>query len=229
MTASAVVGGTVSVLGLGLVMGFSPTLYAIVLHLLARGRRAARAVHWLTLGVALGTTLLLVVFRTVDPQTLTAPIEDRAKELLVRRGVDLIAGVVLLLLAAVECLRWRTRPRPVPRPPKPQDVNSPRRMVSLGMLNTVVGVSGPATMYVAGRLITGLSHHFAVEAVFYLVFLAAVVGPYWLIAWAWGRIPALSRTVERTTRRVAAQDPRPVLVLGLAAAAVVFLVLGARG
>lgn len=229
MAISALTGGTVSVLGLGLVMGFSPTVYALVLRILTHHARPARAVHFLTLGMALGTTLLLFVFRTLDPQTLTALLEDRTKELLVRHSVDLTAGALLAVLAAVEFFRWRTRPRAPRRQPKSEEMDSPRRMVTLGLLNTVVGVSGPATMYVAGRLITGLSHHLAVEAVFYAVFLAAVVGPYWLLAWAWEKAPALARNVERITGWVAAQDPRPLLALGLAVASVVFLVMGVRG
>ncbi|GEC98255.1 hypothetical protein KVA01_04100 [Kocuria varians] len=228
MAISALVGGTASVLGLGLVMGFSPTVYALVLRILTHHAHPARAVHFLTLGMALGTTLLLVVFRTVDPQTLTALLEDRTKELLVRRGVDLTAGVLLAVLAVVELVRWRTRPRTAHRAPKSEEMDSPRRMVTLGLLNTVVGVSGPATMYIAGRLFTGLSPHLAVQAVFFLVFLLAVVGPYWLITWAWEKVPALSRNVERVTGWVAAQDPRPLLALGLAVAAAVFLVMGVR-
>ena len=86
MGASAVVGGLVSVIGLGLVMGFSPTIYALVLRILTQSTRPGRPVHFLTLGMVLGTTLLLLVFRAVDPQTLTALLEDRTKELLVRRS-----------------------------------------------------------------------------------------------------------------------------------------------
>ena len=229
MSVSVLAGALVSVVGLGLVMGFSPTIYALVLRILTHHSHPARSVHFLTLGMALGTTLLLLVFRTVDPQTLTALIEDRTKELLVRRGVDLTAGVLLAVLAGVEVFRWRTRPRRIRTTPERQEVDSSRRMATLGFLNTVVGVSGPATMYIAGRLITGLSHHLAVQVVLFAVFLVAVVGPYWVITWAWEKVPGLSRTVERATGWVASQDPRPLLALGLAVAAVVFLVLGGRG
>ena len=141
----------------------------------------------------------------------------------------LTAGVLLAVLAGVEVFRWRTRPRRIRTTPERQEVDSSRRMATLGFLNTVVGVSGPATMYIAGRLITGLSHHLAVQVVLFAVFLVAVVGPYWVITWAWEKVPGLSRTVERATGWVASQDPRPLLALGLAVAAVVFLVLGGRG
>lgn len=229
MGASAVVGGLVSVIGLGLVMGFSPTVYALVLRILTQSTRPGRPVHFLTLGMVLGTTLLLLVFRTVDPQTLTALLEDRTKELLVRRSVDLTAGVLLAVLALVELVRWRTRPRRPHRAPRSEVLDSSRHMVALGFLNTVVGMSGPATMYIAGRLFTGLTHHVVGQLAFFAIFLVAVVGPYWLLTWAWEKIPALSRTVERITRWVAAQDPQPVLTVGLAAAAAVFLTMGIRG
>ncbi len=225
----AVLAGVVSVVGLGLVMGFSPTIYALVLRILTRRPHPSRPVHRLTLGMVLGTTLLLIVFRSVDPQTITALVEDRTKELLVRRGVDLTAGILLLVLAGVEFHRWRTRARPQRRRPRRSETDSARHMTTLGFVNTVVGVSGPATMYIAGRLITGLSHHLAVQAAYYALFLAAVVGPYWLLTWVWERVPSLAGHVERLTRWVAAQDPRPVLAWGLTAAGVMFLVLGVTG
>ncbi|WP_016995975.1 hypothetical protein [Kocuria atrinae] len=61
-----------SLLGLGLVMGFTPSLYAVVLHLLAHTPKAATMIRWVTVGMMLGSTLLVVVFRFVDPETLTA-------------------------------------------------------------------------------------------------------------------------------------------------------------
>mgnify|MGYP000852410803 FL=1 len=50
-----------SLLVLGLVMGFSPTLYGICLAYLVQGAPGRRAVAWISLGLAIGCTLLFIV------------------------------------------------------------------------------------------------------------------------------------------------------------------------
>lgn len=221
-------GACLSLLGLGLAMGTSPSTYAIVLRLLESARRPAASVRLLLLGVALGAVALLLVFRVVDPATITAPIEDRAVALLVRRGVDLLAGLVLLVAAAVELRRSRGPRRP-PQPPADAHRRSPRRLVALGFADSVIGVSGMATMYVTGRVIASTSRDPLVDAGLLAVFLAAVVGPYLLLSWAWERFPGFARAMTRLLDRLAAIDLRPVLVLALAIAGIVFLALGVWG
>jgi hypothetical protein len=99
-------------------------------------------------------------------------------------------------------------------------------MAGIGFANAVVGVSGLATMYVTGRVLTGLSDVVAWQAVAYLPFLAALGGPYLLIAWAWPRMPAVSAGVARAHAWVLAHDLRPLLGWALLAAGAVFAVLG---
>ncbi|WP_061225883.1 GAP family protein [Rothia kristinae] len=217
-----------SLVGLGLVMGFSPSMYAVVLHLLTTENRPARLIRWLTLGIVLGATILMFAFRAVDPDVLARLLEDRTRELLVRRGVDLAAGLVFLLLAAWQWHRSR-RPLKPHRPPSPGDAR-PSRMVLIGLANTFIGFSGPATMYVAGRAIRGAGHHHLwVEVLLYLVFLLGVAGPYLLAAWAWGAFPRAARAVRAGSAWAARQDIRPAVAILLAAAGVVFLVLAAVG
>lgn len=218
-------GACLSLLGLGLVMGTSPTTYALVLRLLTAAPRPVAAVRWLLLGIVLGTTLLLLVFRVVDPATITAPLEDRTEKLLVTKGVDLVAGVVLLIGAVIEAQRSRRTRRPS-EPPQDAHRRPPARLVATGVANAVIGVSGMATMYVTGRLIASTSHDLLVELGLFAVFLVAVVGPYLLLSWAWERFPAFARAMTRLLDRVTAIDPRPFLVAGLTAAALVFLALG---
>ncbi|OIJ35505.1 hypothetical protein BK826_07105 [Rothia kristinae] len=217
-----------SLVGLGLVMGFSPSLYAVVLHLLTTQTRPARLIRWLTLGVALGATILLFAFRAVDPDVLARLLEDRTRELLVRRGVDLTAGIVFLLLAVWQ---WRRSRRPLTphKPPSPGDARPPR-MLLIGLANTFIGFSGPATMYVAGRAIRAAAHHhLGAGLLLYAVFLVGVTGPYLLAAWAWGTFPRAARLVRRGAAWISRQDVRPLVSVLLGAAGIVFLVLAAAG
>lgn len=225
----ALASAAVSLLGLGLVMGFTPSLYAVVLHLLTHTPKAAVMIRWVTVGMTVGATLLIVVFRFVDPETLTAALKGRVEELLIRHSVDLVAGSLLLLGAVVEYRRYRSTPFTAHKPPNHHDTESPRKMLLLGFVNTVVGVSGMATMYVTGRVITGASHHITVDLILYAVFLTAFVGPYLLAAWLWNRFPRAARSIEALSAKLARKDIRPAVVVGLALAGLVFLALGVWG
>lgn len=218
----------VSLLGLGLVMGTSPSTYALVLRLLTRAARPAVAVRWLMLGIGLGTTVLLLVFRVIDPATITAAITDRAEKLLVMKGVDLAAGLVFALLALTQARRLR-HPRPAPAAPTGPLVEQPRHLVMLGAANAIIGVSGMATMYVTGRVIASTSHDLLLEALLFALFLVAVVGPYLLLAWAWGRFKPFAQRITGIYDRLTRIDPRPLLVAGLALASLAFFALGIWG
>lgn len=224
----ALTGTAVSLLGLGLVMGTSPTLYAIVMKVLSSATDPTTALRWIMVGVGLGTTVLLLVFRVVDPETITAMVADRAEKLLVRRLVDLVAGAVFLALAVRALLRLR-RPRRPPVPAAPPRRERPGPMVLTGLANAVIGVSGMATMYVTGRVIASASRDLLVDLGLYAVFLVAVVGPYLVLGALWERFPALGRRITSLTERLAGIDTRPLLVIGLFLAAAVFLLLGIVG
>jgi hypothetical protein len=224
-----VIASTLGLFGLGLVMGFSPTLYGVTLHVLTRTPsppHPIRSVGWMATGLATASTVLLLLFRFVDPETLIAVWRGRVEALLVTRAVDLGSGV-LLVLAGVVVWLLRTRPR---RPHRAHVHDAgPREMFIIGFANTVIGVSGIATMYVAGRLVTAASPDWFVRVIAYLVFLVGVVGPYLGVANGWERLPGLAHTITRGVDRLGRVDLRPALAVALVGVGVVFVVLGLVG
>lgn len=218
------IGAGASLLGLGLVMGFSPSLYTVVLHLLTHEKRAATLIRWLVLGAALGATVLLFAFRAVDPSVIAADLRARTEEFLVRRSVDWVAGGVFLVLGLVQWRRARRPPSP-PRAPRAEDAR-PGAMVGIGFLNTMIGFSGPVTMYITGRVIRGASPHLLLDLPLYAVFLVGLAGPYLLAAWAWSAFPRGADAVQRGAAWMARQDIRPWTAVGLFLAGAVFLALG---
>lgn len=223
-----ILSGSVSLLGLGLVMGFSPTLYGLALHLLTRSSNPGREVRWLTAGIAAGASTLFLVFRAFDPDTLTAALRGHVEELLVRRGIDLAAGVIFLLLAVVVFTRSRTPRQSTPHIRQASGPH-PRRMFVLGLANTVIGISGVATMYVTGRVVTGSSDDLVIRLMLYGVFLIALTGPYLAASWAWGRFPRAAGSITRGYAWLVARDLRPVFAVGSLIAGLVFLGLGIWG
>lgn len=225
----ALLGAALSLVGFGLLYGLSPSTYGIVVHLLATSARGARSVAWLCAGMALAALVSLLVFRAVDPETLISLVRTRAEEVLVRRAVDMVAGVCLLL-AGAWAVRDARRPRK-PKAPARADARAdrPDRLVALGAIEALTSLSGVATMYVAGRVVTSATHHLSLQAVLVAILLAAVVSQYLLLALAWERMPALARRATALYDRLSAMDRRPLVAAGLLIAGAVFLVLGIFG
>lgn len=209
-------------LGLGLVMGFSPTLYGIVLHLLTRRAAPLRLVIAVTAGMAAASTVLLLAFHSVDPETLIATWRGRVTAILLQRSVDLVAGVVLLAAGAVV---WslRTRRRRGRRPHLHE--GTPRELFVLGFVETILGVSDLATMYVTGRVISAATPVLLWRLVEYCVFLLTLVGPYLAAAYVWERVPAFAARVTAGYSWIVDRDLRPALAIALLATGVVFVLL----
>jgi hypothetical protein len=223
------VSGVISLVVLGLTYGFSPPLYGVTLHLLARNRRPIRAVVYLTVGMALSATLLLLAFRTFDPTTLAKEFSGEVAHLLVQTVVDLVVGSLLLLAGLVFVVRAR-RPH-APTVHGRAESRSPRAqaqaLIGVGFANTAIGVAPPVTTYVTGRVIGGMSEYLLVQFLGFLVFLAAIIAPYIAAAYLWRRLPTLSSRVARGWARLARIDLRPLVAWGLVVAGAVFLTLGA--
>lgn len=215
----------VSLLGLGLVAGTSPTFYALVLRLLGREDRGRRSLTFLLAGYAVGTTLLALALQVVDPRTIETVLRGRVERAAIDRGVDVAAGVILLLVG-VYALRRSTRGRV--RSPKVATVPRPGRLFVVGLLDAAVSISSLAPVYVAARTVRGASEDDLVRLAVFGVFLAAVLGPYLLLAWAWGRFPAVASILQRLFARLSALDPYRLAGVVLVVAGVAFLVLGVR-
>lgn len=220
-------GALVSLVPLGLTYGFSPPLYGVTLHLLARNTHPWRQIVYLTVGMALSALLLLLAFRTFDPTTLALALSGEVAHLLVQTVVDLVAGVVLVLVGLVFVVRSQT-PRPEVETPRSQArASHAQALIGVGFANTAIGLWPPVTMYVTGRIISGATQHISLQVLGFAVFLAAVVGPYLAAAYLWRRMPRLSARVTRSYARLLRRDLRPLGAWTIVVAGLAFLALGA--
>lgn len=222
----------VSLLPLGLAMGFSPTLYAYTVRELSTrtpASAAERSVRWATLGLVLGALAQIALFRLVDPETIIGVLRLRVEDVLVTAWVDRVAGAVLLL-AGIAALLLLSARRDDPRSskfPRPEHV-TPRHLIAIGMLGTV-GVSDVATAYVAGRMTASASPDLVLELLPLLAFLAVTAAPYLFLAAAWHRVPPLARAVTGAFDALTRIDRRPLEVVALLLAGGVFLAMGIWG
>lgn len=219
-----------TLLGLGLVMGFSPTLYGYALHALVR--RRPQAVYWMLAGLTAASTMLVLIFQVFDPTNITRVLTHGIDGWLLRRGVDITAGVLLAASGtALLLLNHEDRVRPQHRRSRhgvaPGAASAPAAVL-VGFGNTVIGSSGIATMYVVGRMASDVSPHLALRAVAYCAFLVSLVGPYLLAALAWERYPQAADKVMVGYDWLVRRNPRRVVGVALIAAGAVFFGLGLR-
>lgn len=147
---------------------------------------------WISLGLAIGCTLLFIVYQFVDGAIVSTYLSSGVRAIVMQRWVDLVAGVLLLLAAGL--LSWRARRGPTAPRPKPDrrhrpDDSSPRTAAALGFANAFMGSSGFATMYVVARVVSVVGPDLALRALVYLTFIPTLVGPYLILAWSWNRWP----------------------------------------
>lgn len=221
------VGAAVSLIGLGLVMGVSPTTIAISLRVLTEVPRAKRAMAFMLAGMIIGATLILLALQVVDPHTVETLVSREVEKVLVRRNIDLAAGIVFLIAGIVMAVRQRGPQKPK----KPHKKPSGRAwaMIVLGLSNTILSFSDFATMYMVARLVRAVSDDIVIRGVAFLIFLAAMIAPYVALTWAWKRFPRISDRISGFFTRITNADLRPWATGFVFLASLIFLAMGVWG
>ncbi|WP_326502411.1 hypothetical protein [Rothia nasimurium] len=214
-----------ALLGLGLMMGFSPSLYSITFLALVNDPSKMHIVRWISGGIVAGATTLVVLFRFVDPESLIQLVHSDASKILVRKSIDAGAALLLALSAA---LFWVRRNRPKRAHKVKNSHLSPRKAALEGFLNLAIGLNSMATMYMVGRLLASVSHSAVEWVLAYLVFTVGLVGPYLLLEANWDRFPGFAHTVTGLLTRIKNANRTAVYSLMLLVGAVFFGALTAR-
>lgn len=215
-----------ALIALGFAAGFSATFYALTVYLLSNHARGERLVYWMVLGMAIGKTLLLVVFHGFDPSFIADTFKTDTRRFILQNRIDLVAGCVFLALGL--WLLYRARlPKKVKqkKPPRIGRV-SPGGMVTVGVVNSVLGLSGPVFMYSVARVIIEADSHFAQSAVLYSIFLLTLAAPYLAVAWSWNRVPSAQRTINRFSTWYGKLDTRRPFAFLVLTVGAVYLTLG---
>lgn len=209
--------------GFGLAMGLNPALYAATGDVLARNVDVSRRLAWMLLGLAVGATTLLLVFRSFDPTTLVTTFRGRLDAVLLNRTIDLVVGIIFLVSAAV-VLVWRARipefPEKAKAPSKPRASGTAYFLLGLG---ACVGFTTFPIMYLTGRRIHGLTPDDLLRIAAYAVFLVALAAPFLALAWIWTKIPSVTARVVGFFSKAATWDYRRTLAILLAVAGILFL------
>lgn len=209
--------------GFGLATGLNPALDAATGDVLARNVDVSKRLAWMLLGLAVGATTLLLVFRSFDPTTLVTTFRGRLDAVLLNRTIDLVVGIIFLVSAAV-VLVWRARVREFPKtskkPSKPRASGAGYFLLGLG---ACVGFTTLPIMYLTGRLIHGITSDELLRLAAYGLFLVALAAPFVALAWVWTKIPSVTARVVGFYSKAAEWDYRRTLAILLAVAGILFL------
>lgn len=206
-----------TLIGFGLALGLNPALYGATADTLARNQNVRARLTWLLTGLAVGATVLVLVLHGLNPADLMSTVQQRGDAVVENRIVDLVVGTLMLVGAAAMAL-WVGLVPEVPRKPaRESDENSaPASLFLLGFSSAIVGFTTLPIMYLTGRLVASLSSDLVLRLVAYAVFLAALVGPFVVLAWLWSRFPAATQKVTDLYGKVLAWDSRRVACVVMA-------------
>ncbi|UOQ59490.1 hypothetical protein MUN76_10540 [Leucobacter rhizosphaerae] len=203
-----------SLIGFGLAIGVNPALYGATADMLARDVDAAPRLRWMVGGLAVGATVLVLIFHSFDPSRIVAASQGALDQAIVNRTIDLLSGAVFLAAAGV-VVWWRIRIPNLPTKPRKQPKpNSGAFSYFFLGLGACIGFTTLPIMYLTGRVISGISTNLVVWVLAYVVFLAALAAPFFALAWVWARVPKLTGRITEFYARALVWDYRwPVAVL----------------
>ncbi|MDF1477788.1 hypothetical protein PYV02_01675 [Leifsonia sp. H3M29-4] len=205
------IGPLVALLGLGLALNLSPTVYAVELAILRRTVQPTVQVLWLCGGLLTGIALVSAVCQVLDPATIVRFVQGDIASVLLNRWVDIAFGAVFASIGVGVLVRRHREPNP---PHRAREVHRrPSRGASAGVFafglsNSVLTATGVGLVYVANRILRAALHEPLVFTVGILVFVAAVVGPYALVALLWHRLPGMVTVIERAIGWLGRADHR---------------------
>jgi hypothetical protein len=200
--AGALLGKLALLLGLGVVMAFSPTTVGMEVTVLGVRAGAVRRVGVIVGAIWVASLALALLLTVVSPATLHALWTGRVEPVVAQRWLDVGVGLALVVFGA-----WRWRAARRPRRARPAGrLDRPRVLAGLVGLNCLVSTTGPATMYLVVR--TTATMPLGWWPVGYLAFLVGAALPYAVLAALLLRVPRLETALTHGLARFARLDLR---------------------
>lgn len=169
-----------SVSVLGLVAGFSPTLYVAQVAITAKVKRPVAYAASLMSGVLFAVLLLILLFQTIHLDTLLTIIDTTIRAVTLSVVFNALVGIGFIFGGS-----WYLRHKEaIKGPPKPTKTAKAKQtgglisVFSLGFVRTFVSISGVTATYFAGNIISTVSMNLIERTIFTLVFFAAAVVPF---------------------------------------------------
>lgn len=207
------IGAIIAMIIIGLIAGFSPTLYATQVGISATSKRAQSLMIALMIGVILGIVFLSVFFQFFQVDTLRSIINSTLQAIYVSVVFNIIIGIIFV---AGGFWYIHKKPNRIDKDKSVSIKSGYGALVSLGFIRTFLSVSGATATFLASSLISGAKGDIITRLILTLVFLAAAIAPFALILVTMRRRPEkIHELLERFKHMLHKFDYK--LVIGVAA------------
>lgn len=171
--------GIIAVLILGLIAGFSPTLYVAQITTAAIKNKAHhKTTISLISGVLFATVVLLILFQVFSLSSLLTIIDSTVRALLVSVIFNIVVGL-LFIFGGLRYLRTSDTKKAYDADPKKfKKYSGSATLFGFGFLKTLTSISGATAIFIGGNIIASTSGVFFERAVLTLVFLVATIAPF---------------------------------------------------
>jgi hypothetical protein len=168
----------IAVVALGIIAGFSPTLYVTQIGIASSSKRARSFMIALMIGVLLGIILLSILFQFFQADTLHAFIDSALSALFVSVIFNILVGAAFIVAGF-----WyiNKKPNRIDEGEKPTAKTGYWALISLGFFRTFFSISGATATFLASGIISGSRVNIVSWLILVLTFLAATVVPFLLI------------------------------------------------
>lgn len=189
----------IGVIFLGLIAGFSPTLYIAQTALSTKKSNAKRYTYSLMAGVLLAAIILLLTFQIINLTTLIAIFESALEALFLSVAFNILVGL-LFILAGFRYIYSRNAKQAYDADTNAiKNAGGASAFFGFGFAKTFLSVSGATAIYVGGNIIASTGNDPVIRLLFTLAFLVACVIPFWCILYLIRRVPD---KVEQLVHRI---------------------------
>lgn len=166
----------ISVSVLGLVAGFSPTLYVSQVAITSHARRPVAYAASLMSGVLAAVLVLILLFQVIQLDTLITIINSTIHAITLSVVFNVLVGVGFvvggtLYLRHKEVLK-------APKPTKAKQTGGLISVFSLGFVRTFISITGVTATFFAGNIISNVSLSLVERLIYTLVFFGAAIVPF---------------------------------------------------
>ncbi len=171
-------GAALALVFLGLLAGFSPTLYAAQMSMATDSKKSSSYAISIMVGVILAIIALGIFFQFFQFDTLNAIIDSRKDAMVVSSVFNLVIGFTFIL-AGIWYIRKKTTPKKESR--LTSTTAGHLAFAGLGFFRTFLSLSGATSTFMAIGLIANTDIEPVGRLLLSFIFLAAAIAPFVVI------------------------------------------------
>jgi len=224
-TVIAVLGAIFALIGLGLIVGFSPVLYVTHLTVLSKATRPIRQSVILLSGVASAVVLLVALSNFIQPDTLREVTRSTLITLTTTHWFDFTAGALFIIGGLYYLFNLHKEPSKV-RKAKKHTIGANSGLYAIGLFKTMGSLSGFAALLFSVRFIHEVSVNILVEILLFIVLLIATILPFVGLLLVRLYHPQTFKGIQRLITKMTAYNYRTYVGVVLVAIGGLFVIFG---